>query len=140
MDWIAPLREEPVWTMIRRERRTKRGDSRWKRTFYFKPLPSIVSFAGRIQWHSYLLNTPHPSPYICSYIPTLLKLILRNPLTHRTRRAHPPSNHLQQVIHIIRARPLLMRHHINLVLHFRLLHQFSVSLHAVLRKRLGELV
>jgi hypothetical protein len=69
-----------------------------------------------------------------------LKLILRNPLPHRTRTTHPTGNHLQQIIHIIRPGPLLMRHHIALQTHLGLLDERAISAHALLRKRLGELM
>ena len=69
-----------------------------------------------------------------------LKLLLRNPLPHRTGATHAPRNHFQHLIHIIRARPFLMRDHITLELHLRLLDQRAVSPHSLFRKRLGELV
>ena len=70
----------------------------------------------------------------------LLELILRHPLSHRTRTAHTTRHHLQHIIHVIGAAPLLVRHHVDLFIHFWFLDQFTVRTHSLLPERLGELV
>ena len=79
-------------------------------------------------------------PYLPPPLTPLLKLILCNPLPHRTRTTNAAGNHLQHIVNIIRPAPLLMRNHIDLILHFRLLHQFPVRTHPLFGERAGKLV
>jgi len=69
-----------------------------------------------------------------------LKLILSNTLAHRTRRAYTTLYHLQKLIDVIRARPLLMLDHIHTAFHLWLLHQLAVSAHALSAVGVRELV
>jgi len=66
------------------------------------------------------------------------ELILCNTFAHRARTTHTTCDHLQQIICIIRSRPLLMGNYIDAILHFRLLDQFAISAHALLSICLAE--
>lgn len=70
----------------------------------------------------------------------LHKLILRDALPHRTRRAHTATNHLQQLIGVIRARPLLVRDNLHALVHLRLLNHLAISPHTALREVASERV
>jgi hypothetical protein len=72
----------------------------------------------------------------------LHKLILSNTLAHRTRATNTSAHHLQQLIRIVRAAPLLVRNNLNALLHLRFLHNLAVSPHAPVgesgRERVGD--
>jgi len=70
----------------------------------------------------------------------LMELILRNAFTHGTSTAHTTLHHLQQLINVVGSRPFLMFNNINTAIHLRFLNQFSISTHAMLAVRLGELI
>lgn len=71
-----------------------------------------------------------------------LKLSLSHLLTHGRRARNTSGNHLQHVIDVVRAGPLLVSNHVDSILHLRLLNQRAISLHAVLgevlRKGVGD--
>jgi hypothetical protein len=69
-----------------------------------------------------------------------MELILRHALPHRTRAAHATLHHLQQLIDIVRARPLLMLDHVAARVHLRLLHQLAIRAHPLPAVRLRELI
>ena len=81
------------------------------------------------------------APVHSSTVPNIdLELILRDPFPHSTGTRNASRNHLQQIIHIIRSRPFLMRDNVNLIFHLGFLDQFAVRAHSLLRVGLGELV
>jgi hypothetical protein len=51
----------------------------------------------------------------------LRKLLLGNPLAHRTGTAHTSRHHLEHIIHVIRSTPLLVRNNVAPTLHLWLL-------------------
>jgi hypothetical protein len=68
------------------------------------------------------------------------ELVLRNTSTHGTRTRHTTLHHLQQLIRVVRTRPLLMLHHIHTAIHLRLLDQLAIGTHALLAVRAAELI
>merc|ERR1711939_590291 len=70
----------------------------------------------------------------------LRKLVLRDTLAHSARRAHTAADHLEQLISVVGARPLLVRDDLDALLHLRLLHDLAVRAHAALRVRARERV
>lgn len=67
-----------------------------------------------------------------------MELILRHTFTHGTRTAHASRDHLEQVVDVVGAAPLLVRDDVDLVLHLGFLDELAVGAHAALRERLGK--
>lgn len=70
----------------------------------------------------------------------LVKLVLGDTFTHRTRTRDTTSDHLEELVAVVCSAPLLVLHHVDGTVHLGLLDQLAVGAHAVLRVGLGELV